>query len=328
MTVPAEARPLDRVAVAAHLVSRGLAATVLSVERLSGGVSGSVYRAETDAGPMIVKQPLSRLAVEADWRASTQRVVSEASALRVAEQFLGSRVPAVCDLDEQACILVTSVARTGGMTWKAQLMDGVSEARTAAAAATLLADLHRETLGLRHPVLQSREHFVSLRIDPYFRRAGERIPALADAMHGAVALALGDPRCLVHGDYSPKNLLVDPAVPGAVTAVDWEVAHLGMPEFDVAFLLSHLLLKSIAGRVDAASLARTALDTYRQAQGSSIDVEAVAQLLGALLVARVVGWSPVEYLSQTDGDRALDLGRRLLLRELSVDQVLEGSWLR
>lgn len=43
--------------------------------------------------------------------------------------------------------------------------------------------------------------------------------------------------CLVHGDFNPKNLLVDPDG-GAVTGlVDWEFAHAGMPVTDLGNLL-------------------------------------------------------------------------------------------
>jgi hypothetical protein len=43
--------------------------------------------------------------------------------------------------------------------------------------------------------------------------------------------------CLVHGDFNPKNLLVDPAS-GEVTGVlDWEFAHAGTPVTDLGNLL-------------------------------------------------------------------------------------------
>ena len=47
---------------------------------------------------------------------------------------------------------------------------------------------------------------------------------------------------LVLGDYAPKNLL---AYPDGVFVIDLEVAHLGAPAFDVAFLLTHLVLKQL-----------------------------------------------------------------------------------
>ncbi len=46
-----------------------------------------------------------------------------------------------------------------------------------------------------------------------------------------------DRTCLVHSDFNPKNLLIDPRS-GAVTAVlDWEFAHAGSPYADLGNLL-------------------------------------------------------------------------------------------
>ncbi|KRF19618.1 phosphotransferase [Nocardioides sp. Soil796] len=63
----------------------------------------------------------------------------------------------------------------------------------------------------------------------------DRLFALADH-----AQDLLDPiarRCLVHSDFNPKNLLVDPGT-GEVTGVlDWEFAHAGLPVTDLGNLL-------------------------------------------------------------------------------------------
>jgi len=44
----------------------------------------------------------------------------------------------------------------------------------------------------------------------------------------------------VHGDVSPKNILVGPKGP---VLLDAECAWFGEPAFDLAFCLNHLLLK-------------------------------------------------------------------------------------
>lgn len=43
--------------------------------------------------------------------------------------------------------------------------------------------------------------------------------------------------CLVHSDFNPKNLLVDPATGTITGLVDWEYAHAGMPHADLGNLL-------------------------------------------------------------------------------------------
>ena len=47
---------------------------------------------------------------------------------------------------------------------------------------------------------------------------------------------------LVHGDVSPKNILVGPDAP---VLLDAECAWYGDPAFDIAFCLNHLLLKAV-----------------------------------------------------------------------------------
>ena len=59
---------------------------------------------------------------------------------------------------------------------------------------------------------------------------------------------------LVHGDWSPKNILVLKV--SNVLAIDFECIHFGDPSFDAAFLLNHLLLKTFHGIAGAEDLAR------------------------------------------------------------------------
>ena len=110
-----------------------------------------------------------------------------------------------------------------------------------------------------------RSFFDELRIDPYLRYVAARAPDLAPALDEVAAELLATGACLVHGDFSPKNLLVTPD--DGVLLVDHEVAHWGHPAFDVAFVTNHLCLKAIRfraeGRADAyLGAAATVLDAY------------------------------------------------------------------
>ena len=105
----------------------------------------------------------------------------------------------------------------------------------------------------------------------------------------------------MHGDFSPKNILADG---GDVVLLDCEVAHWGDPRFDLAFCLSHLSLKAMRRGADAAKLAEAAeafLSAYREEGPPVIDRELV-RLVGGLILARLDGDSPVDYLSDLDTD--------------------------
>ena len=107
-------------------------------------------------------------------------------------------------------------------------------------------------------------------------------------------------RALVHGDVSPKNILI-----GALGAIflDAECAWFGDPAFDLAFCLNHLLLKGAregAGKARyAAAFSAMALAYLARVNWEKPDdLEArAAALLAGLFLARVDGKSPVEYLT-------------------------------
>ncbi|MBI3210765.1 MAG: phosphotransferase [Candidatus Solibacter usitatus] len=141
----------------------------------------------------------------------------------------------------------------------------------------------------------SQDVFDELRLDPYYRFTASRHPKLAHYFHAAIARC-GEQRCaLVHGDWSPKNMIVDGP---RLTAIDFEVIHFGDPSFDSAFLLNHLLLKSFHQPQHAPRLleaARTYWDGIRPVMDLN---EGTLLHLPLLLLARVDGKSPAEYIRE------------------------------
>src|SRR5690242_19694863 len=127
---------------------------------------------------------------------------------------------------------------------------------------------------------------------------------------------LATKRALVHGDVSPKNILVGPAGP---VFLDAECAWYGDPAFDLAFCLNHLLLKCLLNRRAItrflACYDRFA-ETYLQAARWELREETearAAQLLPALMLGRVDGKSPVEYITdEPDKERVRKVARFLL----------------
>ena len=180
-------------------------------------------------------------------------------------------------------------------------MSGRIDPATASRAGQLLGQLHAGSA--RRPEMREQFHdtrfFEELRVRPYFTRVAERNPDLAFEIEAVVAGMAERRTALVHGDFSPKNILADGA---DVVLLDCEVAHWGDPRFDLAFCLTHLALKSLrrAAPVAALATAGTALlYAYRAAGPAIIDV-ALMQIFACLLLARLEGDSPVDYLSDLD----------------------------
>lgn len=314
--VPRTADDIGKVAT-----EHGLAHEVRSVYPLSGGVSGTVFRLETDAGCMVIKQPRERLDVHAPWHASRTRVLAEASALEIAGHILGERVPHVLYLDREEFLIVLTCIE--GCTWKEDLMSGSADVSVSRTVAMCLAQLHRETKGLVHDVLMDRSHFMSLRIEPFFRVVSRSHSEFAHLMQAVDDLLLVPGICMVHGDYSPKNILITPRDGPGIALLDFEVAHIGNPVFDLAYVLAHLILKQLAGRAFTADNVAIVINSYREAGGPCDLGESLTLVVAALLVARVLGWSPVEYLDADAQAAALETARRMAQDPRPMLELLE-----
>jgi 5-methylthioribose kinase len=291
-----------------------------------GGVSGELTFVDGPDGPTVIKRALPKLKVAADWFASPKRSAVEAACLRVLAEVLGQEcVPRVLWVDEQAHTFGMQRLPEYLVVWKARLLGCDVDLATARRVGQLLGQMHTRTSGRADLAEQfdDRAYLFDLRIRPYHQRVAERQPRLAEAVNGVVERMLRDRQCLVHGDFSPKNLLTDGP---AVVMLDCEVAHWGDPRFDVAFCLSHLLLKTLhsAGCADRLAEAATAYLEAYAAEGLPVLDDELSRATGCLVLARVIGDSPVDYLDSAElRDAAFRLGERLLLSPPPAEQCVE-----
>jgi 5-methylthioribose kinase len=305
--------------VGAWLAAQGLVEPGVPVEarELGGGVSNVVLAVRADGLDAVVKQALPRLRVEAEWLAKQERVLTEAAALELAAGLTPGAVPAVLAVDEGRCAIAIERAPESWLPWKEALLRGEADPAVAARLGSLLAAWHRSTV--RDEAVARRfgdqEAFEQLRVDPYHRTVARRWPQLRHGVGTYVDQMTATRVCLVHGDFSPKNVLVGD---GGLMVLDFEVAHVGDPVFDLAFMLNHLLLKGVHRPAAAAAYRAAAaafLDAYRSEAGSALDFDPAYLYgqAGCLMVARVGGKSPVEYQSAAERLVARSAGTRLLL---------------
>lgn len=301
---------LDADNLAPYLAVRGI--SVLGpVTPLGGGVSNVVLRAETDRGPLVVKQALERLNVAVEWCSDPTRTLREAAALiDVAAILPAQAVPAVHFLDRANCIYAMDAASGAARDWKTLLLAGeidpslgtqVGRLLVAQIQGTRQSSRWREAYG-------DQRVFDELRLDPYYRFTASRHPDLAPCFDQAIRRCSERAESLVHGDWSPKNILVDQGKP---MLIDYEVVHFGDPTFDVAFLLNHLLLKSLH-RPEWASRYREVAAHFWEELAGVIDPAGAKLHLGCLHLARVDGKSPAEYLAESTKPRVRRLARSIL----------------
>jgi aminoglycoside phosphotransferase (APT) family kinase protein len=192
--------------------------------------------------------------------------------------------------------------------WKAELRNGRADPAVAAAVGAALARIHAGTAGRSEvaAAFPTDAIFYAIRLEPYLVATGRAHPDLAPRLEALAATTAATKRALVHGDVSPKNILLGPRGP---VFLDAECAWYGDPAFDIAFCLNHLLLKCLwtpSARPQFLRCFETLAQSWLAGVGWEPREELerrAAHLLPALLLARVDGKSPVEYL-QAEADKA------------------------
>jgi aminoglycoside phosphotransferase (APT) family kinase protein len=278
----------------------------VSLLPLTGGVSSDICKVETAGRVFVVKRALSRLRVADDWQAPTSRNRHEADWLEVAGRVIPGAAPAVLARDDDAGLFAMEYFDPERFpVWKERLRDGFVDLRIAAEVGRRLVTIHAETAGDSAIArrFSTDSIFHAIRLEPYFEAAARRNPEAAGRLLALSARTLATKVALVHGDVSPKNILAGSHGP---VFLDAECAWYGDPAFDLAFCLNHLLLKCLWNRPAAPRLLH-AFDELAASYGNGITWEPreaverrTAGLLSGMLLARVDGKSPVEYLGAAD----------------------------
>ncbi|MCX5661578.1 MAG: aminoglycoside phosphotransferase family protein [Planctomycetota bacterium] len=286
-----------------------------TIRNLAGGVSNRTVLVERASGEgWVLKQALAKLRVKVDWFSDPARIHREAAGLRWLEKLAppGTITPLVFE-DHTHHLLAMQAVPMPHDNLKTLLLAGAPPRATlldyAGQFGRLLGVVHRtarERQSEVEPVFTDRGFFESLRVEPYYEYTAAQVaaesPEGAAFLRGLVAKTRARTLTLVHGDYSPKNVLVRE---GRLILLDHEVIHWGDPAFDVGFALTHLLSKArhlVPRRADMGDAARAFWGAYREALGPApwagdIKAMAVMHTLGCLL-ARVAGRSPLEYLDE------------------------------
>ena len=277
-----------------------------AVTVLAGGVSNKTVLLERASGESwVLKQALPKLRVQTDWFSDPARIRREAEALRWLPTLAppGTITPLVFEDPEHFVLAMQAVPRPHE-NWKAMLLSGRIDNDHVEQFAVMLGTIHRRSAEAADDVraaFDDRSFFESLRVEPYYAYTATQVPEAAGFLQELIHDTRARRIALVHGDYSPKNVLVRA---GRLVLLDHEVIHWGDPAFDVGFALTHLLSKGLHVPQVRRSFVKAAVAFYadydlgRGLPRGNLDDEwmAVRHTLGCLL-ARVAGRSPLEYLT-------------------------------
>ena len=293
--------------------------------KLSGGVSNkTVWLQRPDGQAWVIKQALPKLRVQLDWFSDPARIEIEANGLRYLPQVApkGSITPLVFQDTAQNLLAMEAVPEPH-QNWKQQLLRGEVQKELFSQFAELLGSIHRESFRRRHelgPIFAEKRFFQTLRLEPYYEHSAEVVPEAGTFLKELVASTQSRSDTLVHGDFSPKNVLLRDE---RLILLDHEVLHFGDPSFDIGFSLTHFLSKALhlhpqrRALIDGASRywSRYLDEVHGMPWVANLDRRAAQHTLACLL-ARVCGRSPLEYLSAEE---------RLIQRRASIEMMKENS---
>lgn len=334
MIISVQAQPDPR--LVEFLYAHGLAArdnTRLAWTPLAGGVSSDIWRVDAGNRTFCVKCALPKLKVARDWHAPTSRNAYEWAWINFAFEQTPQAVPRPLAHDaELGAFAMEFLHGDTHPVWKSQLLTGMADVATARAVANILGSLHAAST--RDPSIagefKTDDIFYSIRLEPYLLATASAHPDLASELHSMVRDTLNTHLALVHGDVSPKNILVGPSSP---VFLDAECAWFGDPAFDAAFCLNHFLLKSLHRPAFAPAFLQC-FNAFADAYLSKVSWEPAkelerrtARLLPALFLARIDGKSPVEYITlEQDKERVRRFARPMIARPSSNLHELAAAW--
>jgi aminoglycoside phosphotransferase (APT) family kinase protein len=300
---------------------------------LAGGVSSDIYRVDLPIGTICVKRALTKLKVAADWRVPVERNRFEVLWLRVAGGIVPAAVPAILGEDRAGgAFAMAYLPPDRYPVWKDQLRDGKIDVAAATAVGDVLGRLHAATADDADLASQFATDaiFEAIRLEPYLTATAARHPQLEVQLMALAATTRTNKRVLVHGDFSPKNILQGASGP---VILDAECAWFGDPAFDVAFVLNHLLLKGAwqpqwrARYVDLFRALGRAYFMHVHWEPAATLAARVAALLPGLMLARIDGKSPVEYLARAETkDEVRRFATALIVAPVADPEAIAQRW--
>ncbi len=284
---------------------------------LTGGVSSGIYRVDVSSGAYCLKQALPQLKVEKDWKVPVDRVFAEIGWLQTVGAIVPGHVPKVLGTDEKTKSFVMEFLSSDHVVWKTELLSGRVEVEVARQVGDIIGRVHAATAHSADCTKRfaNDDNFHALRLEPYLTETGRIHPRVKSRMDTLIERTKSTKLALVHGDLSPKNILIGPNGP---VILDAECAWYGDPAFDVAFCLNHLLIKA-AWLPQRLQVLQDSFAAFADAYFKRVDFEdpsgleeRIATLLPGLTLARIDGKSPVEYLAADARDPIRQAALRLL----------------
>ena len=277
---------------------------IIQYKKLTGGVSSEVYHVKTNKNNYCIKRSLKRLLVKKKWIANTNRIKFEYLWLKHCQNILKRNIPNTYEFNNKKKYIVMEYLKTSQYkTLKQLYFNKIININTIRSISKHLYKIHSNSSNYKTKKTfeGNYKNFYDLRLDPYFNEVGRVYPKYKGYIKKINENYIKHSNTLVHGDFSPKNILVGK---NKIIYLDAECCNFGDPVFDLVFFTNHLLIKSIFFKDKSQEFIKLYISFYREYLSNlstkhfNSYIDRIIKMTPIMLLSRVDGKSPVEYINK------------------------------
>ncbi len=275
---------------------------IIKYKKLEGGVSSEVYHVKTNKNEYCIKRSLRKLLVKKEWIADTNRIKFEYYWLNHCRKILNKNIPKIYEFNlEKKYIVMEYLDNSKYKTLKELYFKKIINLNTIKLISKHLYKIHSKSNNYKTKKLfqGNSKNFNDLRLDPYFNEVGRVYPRYKKYISVLNKNYLINSSTLVHGDFSPKNILIGK---NKIFYIDAECSNFGDPVFDLVFFSNHLLIKSIFLKDKSEEFIESYLTFYKEylknlnVKKYKLYINRIIKMTPIMMLARIDGKSPVEYI--------------------------------
>ena len=298
-------------------------------KKITTGVSSDIWYVETKKKKFCIKRALNKLTVKEDWFAPVDRNNFEAKYFKECKKIVPNSFPRILGHDSKKYILAMQwYDNNKYLVWKNKLLNDHVSNREAHMVARILIKIHNFFYGKKkfEKEFLNDKTFHAIRIEPYILFTSNSYPQFKKNFISVANSLVRNKKTLIHGDFSPKNILLGKSYP---VILDAETACWGDPVFDLAFCLNHIVLKSIYknNKIEYLELGKNFIETYlKYLNYEKVDsfLNRFFSILPLFILARIDGKSPVEYFNEKHKQCARNFGAGLLgIKKIELSNFFE-----
>ena len=277
---------------------------IIQYKKLTGGVSSEVYHVKTNKNNYCIKRSLKRLLVKKKWIANTNRIKFEYLWLKHCQNILKRNIPNTYEFNNKKKYIVMEYLKTSEYkTLKQLYFKKIININTIRLISKHLYKIHSSSSNYKTKKIfeGNYKNFYDLRLDPYFNEVGRVYPKYKEYIKKINENYIKNSSTLVHGDFSPKNILVDK---NKIIYLDAECCNFGDPVFDLVFFTNHLLIKSIYFKDKSQEFIKLYVSFYKEylsnlsTKNFNSYIDRIIKMTPIMLLSRIDGKSPVEYIDR------------------------------